>query len=226
MDAIVTTGGGIEEDIIKCLAPTYLGDFRLDGRELRKKGMNRLGNLLIPNDNYCLFEDWVSPILHAMTDEQINEGTRWTPSSVIRRLGQEINNPESVYYWCYKNDIPVFCPAITDGSLGDMMYFHSYKRPEFAVDIVADIRAINDIALRAPCTGMVILGGGLVKHHTCNANLMRNGAEFSVFINTGQVCFVVYVATYRENRNLMVAILVQAQTKLFLGERFAWSHRR
>lgn len=33
----------------------------------------------------------------------------------------------------------------------------------------------------------VILGGGVVKHHTCNANLMRNGAEFSVYINTGQV---------------------------------------
>ena len=33
---------------------------------------------------------------------------------------------------------------------------------------------------------MLILGGGLVKHHTCNANLMRNGANFSVYINTGQ----------------------------------------
>lgn len=32
---------------------------------------------------------------------------------------------------------------------------------------------------------MLILGGGLVKHHICNANLMRNGADFSVFINTG-----------------------------------------
>merc|ERR1712157_603308 len=35
-------------------------------------------------------------------------------------------------------------------------------------------------------TGMLILGGGLAKHHTCNANLMRNGADFSVFINTAQ----------------------------------------
>ena len=34
--------------------------------------------------------------------------------------------------------------------------------------------------------GMIILGGGVVKHHICNANLMRNGADFSVFINTGQ----------------------------------------
>lgn len=33
---------------------------------------------------------------------------------------------------------------------------------------------------------MIILGGGLVKHHTCNANLMRNGADWAVFVNTGQ----------------------------------------
>lgn len=31
----------------------------------------------------------------------------------------------------------------------------------------------------------IILGGGVIKHHTCNANLMRNGANFSVYINTG-----------------------------------------
>ena len=30
--------------------------------------------------------------------------------------------------------------------------------------------------VRAKATGMIILGGGLVKHHICNANLMRNGA--------------------------------------------------
>jgi deoxyhypusine synthase len=33
---------------------------------------------------------------------------------------------------------------------------------------------------------LIILGGGLVKHHICNANLMRNGADYAVFINTGQ----------------------------------------
>lgn len=35
-------------------------------------------------------------------------------------------------------------------------------------------------------TGMIILGGGLPKHHICNANMMRNGADYAVFINTAQ----------------------------------------
>lgn len=44
VDLIVTTCGGIEEDFIKCMADTYIGDFAIKGTELRKKG-NILSNL-------------------------------------------------------------------------------------------------------------------------------------------------------------------------------------
>ncbi|KPP79429.1 deoxyhypusine synthase-like [Scleropages formosus] len=186
VDVIVTTAGGVEEDFIKCLAPTFLGEFNLQGKELRQRGINRIGNLLVPNDNYCMFEDWLMPILDQMVQEQKTEGTQWTPSKMIHRLGKEINNPDSVYYWAYRNDIPVFSPALTDGSLGDMIYFHSYKNPGLVLDIVEDIRRMNSNAVFAKRTGMIILGGGLVKHHIANANLMRNGADFAVFVNTGQ----------------------------------------
>ena len=41
VDCVVVTAGGVEEDFVKCLAPTFLGDFKLKGSELRKKGINR-----------------------------------------------------------------------------------------------------------------------------------------------------------------------------------------
>ena len=100
--ALVTTAGGIEEDFIKCLGKTYLADFALDGASLRRRGMNRIGNLIVPNDNYCKFEDWLMPILDQMLKEQNATGQVWTPSTFIHRLGKEINNEESVYYWAYK----------------------------------------------------------------------------------------------------------------------------
>ncbi|CCX29871.1 Deoxyhypusine synthase-domain-containing protein [Pyronema domesticum] len=186
VSAIVTTAGGVEEDFIKCLAPTYLGAFHLDGAELRKKGLNRIGNLLVPNSNYCAFEDWIIPIFDQMLKEQEEDGVSWTPSTMIHRLGKEINDPCSVYYWAYKHNIPVFCPALTDGSIGDMLYFHTYKSSpaQLKLDIVADIRKINSMAVHAKASGAVILGGGIVKHHIANANLMRNGAEWAVFVNT------------------------------------------
>ena len=114
------------------------------------------------------------------------QGEIWTPSKMIKLLGERIENEESVYYWCSKNNLPVFCPAITDGSIGDMLFFHSYMNPGLVIDVVQDIVAINSIAKHAPKTGMIIIGGGVVKHHVANANLMRNGADFSVYINTAQ----------------------------------------
>ncbi|GMN50701.1 hypothetical protein TIFTF001_019842 [Ficus carica] len=238
VDVVVTTAGGIEEDLIKCLAPTYKGDFSLSGAYLRSKGLNRIGNLLVPNENYCKFEDWIIPIFDQMLKEQNEENVLWTPSKLIARLGKEINDKSSYLYWAYKasilhhsilvrrlsgscgplesmfeflyyfsylvlcfvvsvlcsknvarkNNIPVFCPGITDGSLGDMLYFHSFRNPGLIVDLVQDIRAMNGEAVHASPrkTGVLILGGGLPKHHICNANMMRNGADYAVYINTAQ----------------------------------------
>lgn len=69
----MTSAGGVEEDIIKCIAPTFLGDFSLRGRDLRQKGLNRIGNMVVPNENYCLFEDWIQPVLDDMYREQVEE---------------------------------------------------------------------------------------------------------------------------------------------------------
>jgi deoxyhypusine synthase len=75
-----------------------------------------------------------------------------------------------------------------DGSFGDMLYFHTYKSSplQLKIDIVQDIRRINTIGVRAKRAGMIILGGGVIKHHIANACLMRNGAESAVYINTAQ----------------------------------------
>jgi len=124
------------------------------------------------------------PILDKLLEEQKEKGTVWTPSKIIHRLGLEINHKESIYYWAAKNNIPVYSPALTDGSLGDMLFFHSFKNPGLVVDILGDLRGVNKLAMKSVNTGMIILGGGLIKHHICNANLMRNGANFSLFVNT------------------------------------------
>jgi deoxyhypusine synthase len=80
-----------------------------------------------------------------------------------------------------QNNIPVFCPALTDGSLGDMLYFHSYKSEHpLVIDIVSDIRYLNDMSVRAKKAGMVILGGGVCKHQIANAMLFVRPAASDV----------------------------------------------
>lgn len=54
-----------------------MGDFSLPGAQLRSQGLNRIGNLLVPNDNYCKFEDWITPILNDMLKEQQEKVSPW-----------------------------------------------------------------------------------------------------------------------------------------------------
>jgi deoxyhypusine synthase len=94
----------------------------------------------------------------------------------------------SVYYWAWKNNIPVFCPALTDGSIGDNLHFHKFRTAprQLRIDIVEDVSKIDTLVIQAHRVGTIVLGGGLVKHHIMNACLMRNGANHAVYINTAQ----------------------------------------
>ena len=57
-DAIVTTTGAIEEDIMKASGEKFIiGDFHSDDIALYERGVNRVGNLYITNESYGRFEN-------------------------------------------------------------------------------------------------------------------------------------------------------------------------
>ena len=180
---LVTTAGGVEEDFIKTKNDFILGDFRLDGAMLRSKGINRTGNILVPNERYIEFEKEFQHLLKDLYDEQKKTGKIATPSEICRRLG-EMGDETSVLYWAAKHNIPVFCPGITDGAIGDNIFFFKSVNPDFKLDVTDDVVTLEDIVLDAPATGAIILGGSLPKHHIMNANMMREGTKYTIYINT------------------------------------------
>lgn len=200
-DVMVVTAGGIEEDLIKTFKPTYLGSYDLDGQKLRDSGWNRIGNMVINNDNYFTFEKWFTSLLNELVsgcaEEYLNidPSTKnnipytkthpliLTPSKLINFLGKRVNNEDSVLYWCYKNNISVYSPAITDGSLGDILTFFE-KRECVKLDLIEDIFRMNFECFSNEVTGAIILGGGLIKHHILNGNLFKDGLDYCVIINT------------------------------------------
>lgn len=186
IDVLVTTAGGIEEDIIKCLGDFVIGDFRASGKELRKKGINRIGNVLVSNSNYVAFEKFVQPILEELYNESKKKEKVVTASEIIWKLGEKINDKKSIYYWAWKNKIKVYCPALTDGALGDNIYFFKFKHEDFVLDVAEDVKQFNDLTIGLKKSGVIILGSGVVKHAILNANMLRNGADYAVYINTAQ----------------------------------------
>ncbi len=89
-----------------------MGSFNADDKQMRRDKLNRIGNMFLPSSHYEKFEDWLNPIFQEMYDQQINKNVIWTPSKMIKLMGERIDNKQSVYYWAARNNIPVFCPAI------------------------------------------------------------------------------------------------------------------
>src|SRR5579884_1328515 len=52
VDVIITTCGTLDHDIARSLGNYLEGDFMLDDADLLKKGFHRLGNIVIPKENY------------------------------------------------------------------------------------------------------------------------------------------------------------------------------
>ncbi len=186
VNVCVTTTGGIEEDIIKCLGNFTIGEFHASGSELRKKGINRIGNIFASNNRYVEFEQFIQPILEELYQEQKKTGKATTPLQIIWKIGEKINNPDSIYYWAWKNQIPIYCPVITDGALGDNLYFFSFKHDDFVLDVAQDVKWFNNTTIGLKKSGAIILGAGVVKHAILNANMLRNGLDYAVYINTSQ----------------------------------------
>ena len=180
-DVIVTTVGGIEEDIMKSCGEKFrIGRFGSDDVELHEQGINRVGNLLINNESYMNFEDWINPVLDRLYAKQ----KRWAVSELLREIGLALDDENSILYQAAKNDVPIFCPAITDGAFGFHLYLYQQKHKDFIVDVVQDFGNILFTSSYDEKKAVIALGGSISKHHAILCTLLNGGAEYAVYMTT------------------------------------------
>jgi len=179
VDVIITTGGSIDHDIIRTEKSYLLGDFSLDDTKLHKKGVNRLGNILIPSDRYIFLEKFIQPLFAELDAKRHS----WSPSEFIAEVGKTLKSEDSFLYWAAKNNIPVFSPGITDSAIGLQLYFFKQENTDFAIDVSSDMK-LADIVINSEKRGGIILGGGISKHHTIGVNILRDGLDYAVYFTT------------------------------------------
>jgi deoxyhypusine synthase len=132
---LVTTAGAIEEDIMKATGEDFnIGSYEADDVELHEQGVNRVGNLMINNESYMHFEDWVVEALGKCYVKK----KKWSVSELLGEFGLMLNDENSILYQAAKNDVPIFCPAITDAGIGFHLYLFQQKHKDFVVDVVED----------------------------------------------------------------------------------------
>jgi deoxyhypusine synthase len=180
-DCVITTCGALDHDIARTYADYYSGDFRMDDYVLLKEEIHRLGNILVPMENYGpLIEEKVRGTLDQI---RFTKAEGFGSYEITSRLGKNLDE-SSFLYWAYKNHIPVIVPGIVDGAVGSQLWFFQQQHKEFKLDILADETKLSDLTYESTKTGGFMLGGGISKHHLLWWNQFRGGLDYAIYMTT------------------------------------------
>lgn len=178
---VCTTVGAVEEDIMKANGEKFiLASFKADDQELYERGENRVGNILITNESYAKFEASMQGYLL----ELYKQKKVWATCELLREIGLRLKDENSFLYQAAKNNIPVFCPAITDGSFGFHLYLFQQDHKDFMIDIISDFKQIIFSTTHDEKKGIIALGGGVAKHHVILTTLINGGADYALYMTT------------------------------------------
>jgi deoxyhypusine synthase len=181
VDVVVTTCGTLDHDVARSWKQYFKGSFVMNDAKLREEGINRLGNVLVPNDSYgIIIEKKMQMLLGDLWKEGVKEVSS---SQFCREIGLRTCNESSILYWAARNNIPVFVPGITDGAVGYQTWLFSQDH-DFRLNLLKDSGQLNDIVYTAKKTGALLVGGGISKHHTLWWNQFRDGLDYAVYIST------------------------------------------
>ncbi len=182
VDVIITASGTLDHDIARTYSSYYHGEFEMDDTKLLKTGYHRLGNILIPLNNYGpLIEKKMQKWLDAL---YLGGTKRITTEYLCRELGRELNSECSLLYWAYKKKVPIFVPGIVDGAVGSQLWLFANRHGDFTVDVMADEKRLADIVFDSKRTGGLVIGGGISKHHLLWWNLFKKGLDYAAYITT------------------------------------------
>jgi deoxyhypusine synthase len=180
-DVICTTTGAVEEDIMKSFGEKFiLGSFASDDNELYERGENRVGNVLIKNESYERFESKMQDMLSDIYETK----KKLSVNQLLKEIGLRIKDENSFLYQAAINNVPVFCPAITDGSLGFDLYLFKQDHKDFEIDIIKDFSDIIFTTTHDEKKAIIALGGGVSKHHVILTTLINGGADYALYMTT------------------------------------------
>ena len=189
-NVIITTCGTLDHDIARTYRTYFHGSFDLDDLLLAEEGLNRLGNVIVPNDSYGeILEEKVIPWLGEIAESKSNnkEVNPWLGFGSVQlcwELGDRIKDDSSILYWVAKNRIPMVIPGLTDGSIGAQLFMFRQKNREFMIDIMADQQTLSDLTWNSKESHGLMIGGGISKHHVIWWNQYRGGLDSAVSITT------------------------------------------
>ncbi len=179
LDAMVTTGANLTHDIIESLGlHHYQGSFNVDDRKLIRAGYSRIADIFVKETSFEKLDKTVRGFL-----SKIPAGQRRNIaySDLLAKLGSMVSDPNSILHKAARKNVKVFSPGLLDSIFGLSLW--SFAQTEvLQLNPVADVTKMVNMAMSADKIGVIILGGGLPKHHTLLASVLREGVDRAVQI--------------------------------------------
>jgi deoxyhypusine synthase len=184
-NVVVTTAGALDHDIAKAMGARYMpGSFDLDDVELARKGLHRLGNVVINKEEYGPFvEKFVLRFCERLWGRSV------ATYELAYELGREMPE-DSILGAAARAGVKIFVPGITDGAVGTaLLTCNDLARTKrggsrVLVDVLKDEEMLRELVYNSKKLAALIVGGGISKHHVIWWAQFRGGLDYVVYIST------------------------------------------
>ncbi|UCD73717.1 MAG: deoxyhypusine synthase [Candidatus Bathyarchaeota archaeon] len=174
IDVIVTSGSNIVHDLIEAIGFRHVqGSDLIDDRKLRMKGIGRIADIYIEQDAFIELEKKTFELLDGIPEEKRK---KISISNLLYDFGRQLEDEDSLLFQAAKLEVPIFCPGLFDSMIGYHLWTYSQNNI-IGIDGVLDLNQLSEKIFQAKKTGAIILGGGLPKHFTLGANMLREGVD-------------------------------------------------
>ncbi len=168
IDWIVTTGANVYHDLHFAYdLPVRQGHFQVDDDVLFSKQIVRIYDVYIKEIGTLQAQDIIvqREIKKIGKSHSVSYSTADMSHSLGKATYENSTNPEKSFLAAaYKNDVPVFIPAISDSSIGLNMLPLLFEDVTRFPNVVMDIAESTAILWKSKVSGGIELGGGVPKN--------------------------------------------------------------
>lgn len=163
VDCLVSTGANLYHDLHETRGRRhFLGSPRSDDRALQAEHIDRVYDTLVDEEEFIDNDKWIAAFAATL------EPRPYTSREFLHLLGGHLwrdTGREGILTAAYRANVPVFCPAIADSSIGMGLSQARELRPDCGqVDVIGDIAESAGLVVRRRHTASVVLGGGTPKN--------------------------------------------------------------
>src|SRR3954453_10588034 len=174
VDCLVSTGANLYHDLHETRGRHhYVGSPHADDAALAADRIDRVYDTYASEEEFCSNDEWIADFAATLDTRP------YTTREFLHLLGGYLwktTGRDGILTAAYRANVPIFCPAIADSSIGmGLSQARQKKAGAGYIDIIGDIVESANLVIRRPRTASVVLGGGTPKNFINQASVQ---AEF------------------------------------------------